>query len=190
MVSWSTCCFQGLLQSAGANADLHPDSHISNDTVLRFQREKKTLTIKTLMINQKVFYSSFHLGRQTEVDVNRAAQTHTDRQGTDELVQTILTKSEHLFHCSLSWWCGCFCRQQCETVQITCFVMLAVSDLAVPCFMFRPVCIYGNKACSFMMNKQGLLIQISPLLTPASLAVFNMHVNGCIDLAFTPNLDA
>lgn len=46
------------------------------------------------MINQKVFYSSFHLGRQTEVDVNRTAQTHTDRQGNYQLIQTI--KSEHL----------------------------------------------------------------------------------------------
>lgn len=42
------------------------------------------------MINQKVFYSSFHL----EVDMNRTAQTHTDRQGNYQLIQTI--KSEHL----------------------------------------------------------------------------------------------
>ncbi len=44
------------------------------------------------MINQKVFYLSFHLGRQTEVDVNRTAQTHTDRQGTYELIQTFIVQ--------------------------------------------------------------------------------------------------
>lgn len=54
---------------------------------IHVQWEKKTLTINILMMNQKVFYSSNHLGRQTEVDVNRRAQTHahTDRTGSFEL---------------------------------------------------------------------------------------------------------
>lgn len=51
-------------------------------TFISSEKNKQTRTINTYMINQKVFYSSFHVSRQTEFDVNRTAQTHTDRQGT------------------------------------------------------------------------------------------------------------
>lgn len=84
------------------------------------------------MINQKVFYSSFHLGRQTEVDVNRTAQTHTDRQGNDQLIQTI--KPEHLTQklqfVSMLTMLTCTYLDVfllCKMVQLTYFVMLSVS---------------------------------------------------------------
>ena len=89
-------------------------------------------------------------------------------------------------------------------VQMKYFVMLSVNELAVPC-IFCPACIYSNKTCQFItlldsqsdsrgsyrvtLHVEDLLIQNTPLLT-LDFVVSNMHVNDCIDLAFTPNLNA
>lgn len=77
--------------AAKTNTDLHPKR--TQRPIFTSGKKRKTQTIKTLMINQKEFYLSFDCGRQTEVDVSRRAQTHTDRQtdlqGTNKLLQNI-----------------------------------------------------------------------------------------------------
>lgn len=141
------------------------------------------LKTHTKLMNQKVFfnYLSVYLGQQTAVDVNRTAQTHTDRQGTSLLVQTMMLPMS---------WClripDCFCCEQCNTVW-NLSVHWQYPASFVQCVPTPSKCA-SSWRCWSQSDSGGLSYWKFTSLN--TVVVSDMHVNDCIDLAFTPMLDA
>lgn len=127
-----------------------------------------------------------HLGRQTEVDVNRRAQTHTDWTGSFELFlfidcNQIFTLAPHSLHHDVDVHIS-----TCLTVKQHVIHLAARSGLCVS------MATGPQRQIQTLTTALGHVTHgsFSPSKNSPLTVVSDMHVNDCIDLAFTPNLDA